>query len=62
MSTREMICNLVNDKVSNDDLELLYQLVLKFIPADFPEPDELQALEEVRGETEFVPHNAIDWD
>ena len=62
MSTREMICNLVNDKVPNDDLELLYQLVLKFIPADIPLPDELQTLEEVRGETEFIPHNAIDWD
>lgn len=62
MSTREMICNLVNDKVSNDDLELLYQLVLKFIPAAIPEPDELEALAETQGETEFVPHSAIDWE
>lgn len=62
MSTREMICNLVNDKVSSDDLELLYQLVLKFIPADVPEPDELKALEETQGESELIPHNSIDWD
>ena len=62
MSTREMICNLVNDKVSNDDLELLYQLVLKFIPAAIPEPDELEALAETQGETEFIPHNSINWD
>ena len=62
MSTREMICNLVNDKVSNDDLELLYQLVLKFIPADIPDSDELKALEETQGESELIPHDSIDWD
>ena len=61
MSTREMICNLVNDKVSNDDLDLLYQLVLKFIPAAVPAPDELKALEETQGESELIPHNSIDW-
>lgn len=62
MSTREMICHLVNDSVPNDELELLYKLVLKFIPTDKPEPDELEALASTVGETEFVPHNAIDWD
>ena len=41
MSTREMICNLINDSVPNDELDLLYKLVLKFIPADEPEADEL---------------------
>ena len=62
MSTREMICNLVNDKVPNDDLELLYQLVLKFIPAGVPAPDELKALKETQGENELISHNTIDWD
>lgn len=62
MSTREMICNLVNYKVPNNELELLYQLILKFVPADFPEPDEIEALKEVQNETEFIPHSAIDWD
>lgn len=62
MSTREMICNLVNDKVSTDDLELLYQLILKFIPADIPEADELEALKETENETEFIPFDAIKWD
>ncbi|MGN1404605.1 MAG: hypothetical protein ACI4XB_09820 [Ruminococcus sp.] len=62
MSTREMICHLVNDSVPNDELELLYQLVLKFIPAEEPEPDELEALASTAGETEFVSHDAINWD
>lgn len=62
MSTREMICSLINDRVPNDELELLYKLVLKFIPAETPEPDELKAIEEARDETEFISHNSIDWD
>lgn len=62
MSTREMICSLVNNKVPNNELELLYQLILKFIPSDFPKHDEIEALNEVQNETEFIPHNAIDWD
>ncbi len=61
MSTREMICDLVNSKVPNDELDLLYQLILKFIPADIPIPDEIDALKETQNETEFISHNAIDW-
>lgn len=62
MSTREMICSLINDRVPNDELELLYKLVLKFIPADTPALDEINAIEETRDETEFISHNDIDWD
>lgn len=62
MSTREMICSLIHEKVPNDDLELLYQLVLKFIPSDEPTTDELEAISETMDETEFVAHDAIDWD
>ncbi len=62
MSTREMICHLVNDSVPNDELELLYKIVLKFIPTDEPELDELEALENTADETEFVSHDAINWD
>ena len=57
-----MICSLINDRVPNDELELLYNLVLKFIPADTPELDEINAIEETKGETEFTSHNDIDWD
>ena len=62
MSTREMICGLVNNKVEANDLELLYGLVLKFIPSDNPLPDELQAIAETENETEFIEINKINWD
>lgn len=62
MSTREMICSLVNSKVPNDELDLLYQLILKFIPSDAPMSDEIEALKETQNETEFIPHSAVDWD
>ncbi len=62
MSTREMICNLVNDSVPNDELELLYQIVLKFIPSDVPEQDELSAIAETKDEINLISHNDIDWD
>lgn len=62
MSTREMICNLINDRVPNDELELLYQLILKFVPSESPESDELEALAESSNETELISHNNIDWE
>ncbi|HBN10943.1 MAG TPA: hypothetical protein DIW26_09090 [Ruminococcus sp.] len=62
MSTREMICDLINYKVPATDLELLYQLILKFIPADTATPDELEALAETAKETEFISHDSINWD
>lgn len=62
MSTREMICHLVTDSVPSADLDLLYALVLKFVPTDEPLPDELEVLKETADETEFVSHDEIDWD
>ncbi|MCL2693998.1 MAG: hypothetical protein FWE60_02695 [Oscillospiraceae bacterium] len=62
MSTREMICGLVNNKVESNDLELLYKLILKFIPSDYPLPDELKAISETENETEFISFDKINWD
>ncbi len=62
MSTREMICDLINDKVPSNELELLYQIILKFVPAELPALDEIEALEESKQETEFIKHNAVNWD
>ncbi|MCL2636858.1 MAG: hypothetical protein FWD48_00665 [Oscillospiraceae bacterium] len=61
MSTREMICNLVSDKIESKDLELLYGLVLKFIPTDIPLPDELEAIAETDNETEFITFDKVNW-
>jgi hypothetical protein len=62
MSTREMICNLVSDKVETKDLALLYGLILKFIPSDLPIPDELEAIAETENETEFIAFDKVNWD
>ena len=62
MSTREMICNLVSNTVESSDLELLYNLILKFVPSDDPLPDELEAIKETENETEFIPFNEVNWD
>ncbi|MCL2633575.1 MAG: hypothetical protein FWD34_03575 [Oscillospiraceae bacterium] len=62
MSTREMICSLVNNNVEPSDLELLYNLILKFIPSDKPLPDELAAIAETMNETEFIAINKVNWD
>lgn len=62
MSTKEMICNLITESVPNDELELLYQLVLKFIPAVDPLPDELQAIAETSDKSDLVSQSDIDWD
>lgn len=62
MSTKEMICNLITESVPNDELELLYQLVLKFIPAVDPLPDELQSIAETSDKSDLVSQSDIDWD
>lgn len=37
--------------------------VVKFIPEDKPEPDELEAIAEAKADTSpTVPHEAINWD
>ena len=62
MSTREMICNLVSNNVESRDLELLYNLILKFVPSDDPLPDELEAIKETENEKEFIKFDEINWD
>jgi len=62
MSKREMICSLVSNNVEQRDLELLYNLVLRFIPTDTAMPDELECIAETENETEFVPFGQVNWD
>lgn len=51
--------------VSEEDIETLYNVVVKFIPENVPLPDEIEAIERadksiVKNGT--VPHDAVDWD
>lgn len=60
--SKEALKNII-DLVPDEDIETLYRVVIKFIPEDKPESDELAALEEARADnSELTPHDAIKWD
>ena len=51
------------DLVPDADIETIYRVVVKFIPEDKPEPDELEAIAEAKADTSpTIPHDAIKWD
>lgn len=51
------------DLVPDEDIDTIYRGVVKFIPEDKPELDELEAIAEAKADTSpTVPHEAINWD
>lgn len=62
--SKEMLKGLI-ELVPDEDIETLYNVVVKFIPEDAPLPDEIEAIERANksiAEKGTVPHNAIKWD
>lgn len=62
--TKEMLKGLI-ELVSEEDIETLYNVVVKFIPENVPLPDEIEAIERADksiAENGTVPHDAVDWD
>ncbi|MCM1097829.1 MAG: hypothetical protein NC427_07155 [Ruminococcus flavefaciens] len=62
--SREMLKNLI-ELVPENDIDVLYKVIVKFIPEVEPEPDEIAAILEGRKdrlENGTIPHEAIDWD
>lgn len=62
--SKETLKNLI-ELVPENDIEVLYRVIVKFIPEEPPLPDEIEAIIEGRRDrTEHgtVPHEAIDWD
>ena len=62
--TKEMLKGLI-ELVSEEDIETLYNVVVKFIPANVPLPDEIEAIERADksiAKNGTVPHDAGDWD
>ena len=62
-ATRQQLRDII-DIVDSNELGVLYQVLIKFIPEAIPMPDEIEAIrigrEEIkRGET--VNHDDIDW-
>jgi len=63
VATRQRLREII-DVVDVNELDILYKLLIKFIPEVEPLPDEIEAIrlgrEEIR-RGEFVSHDEIDW-
>lgn len=62
--SKEMLKGLI-ELVPEEDIETLYNVVVKFIPEDAPLPDEIEAIERANksiAKNGTVPHDAIKWD
>lgn len=62
--SRETLKNLI-ELVPDNDIEVLYRVIVKFVPEVEPEPGEIEALLEGRNDREIngtVSHEAINWD
>ena len=62
--TKEMLKGLI-ELVSEEDIETLYNVVVKFIPENVPLPDEIEAIERADksiAKNGTVPHDAVDGD
>lgn len=62
--SKEMLKKLI-ELVPEKDIDTLYRVIIKFIPEEIPEPEELDALRtgrEDRAVNGTIPHEAINWD
>ncbi len=62
--SKETLKNLI-ELVPENDIDVLYRVIVKFIPEEKPEPDEIEALLEGRkdrAENGTIPLEIIDWD
>ena len=61
--TRQQLRDII-DVVDPKELNVLYQVLIKFIPETVPLPDEIEAIQLGRDEIcreETVTHDEIDW-
>ncbi len=62
--SKEMLKNLI-ELVPEEDVEVLYRVIIKFVPEEVPEPDEIEAIIDGRRDREkngTISHNAVNWD
>lgn len=62
--SKEMLKNLI-DVISDDDIDTIFKVLIRFIPEDKPLPDEIEAIEAADksiAENGTIPHEAINWD
>lgn len=60
--SKEMIKGLI-DLIPDKDIDTIYKVIVKFIPEEPAEPDELEAIAEAKADTSpTVKHEDINWD
>lgn len=62
--TKQTLHNLI-DMIDTSEINVLYHLLMKFVPEDSPLPDELEAISKAEKEMrngQFYRHEEIDWD
>ena len=62
--SKEMLHGLI-DMIPESDTETIYNVLLKFIPTDMPENDELKAIafaDRSIGSEGTVPMDSVNWD
>lgn len=60
----EMLKGMI-ELVPDEDIETIYNVIVKFIPEDAPLPDEIEAIERANrsiAKNGTIPHEAINWD
>ena len=63
IATRQQLRDII-DVVDSKELNVLYQVLIKFIPESEPMPDEIEAIRSGREEIrrgDIVSHDEIDW-
>ncbi|MGN0375545.1 MAG: hypothetical protein ACI4EN_08605 [Butyrivibrio sp.] len=60
--SKETIKSLI-DLIPEQDIETIYKVIIKFIPEEEPEKDEIKAILEAQSDrSPTVPHEAINWE
>jgi len=60
--SKETLKNII-DLLPDEDVDVIYRVVVKFIPEDTPTKEELEAIAEARADNSpTISHNDIDWD
>lgn len=59
--SRETLKTLI-DMIDDNDIETIFQVLIRFVPEDEASPDELAAIMEAKADDETVSHEAINWD
>ncbi|MCM1210521.1 MAG: hypothetical protein NC318_02855 [Blautia sp.] len=61
---KEILHGLI-EMIPDEDIEVLYRVLVKFVPEVPLEPDEIEAIERANrsiAENGTIPHEAINWD